>query len=361
MSLWGTYDMAGNVKEWCWNETRGMRYIMGGGWDDPIYMLFAPYAKSPFDRAPSNGFRCAIEVSEAGKFARTREPILIPFRDYCKEKPVNDVIFHVYKDIYAYEKTELASKVESIDESAKHWIKEKITFNAAYENERMMTYLFLPKKGTPPFQTVIYYPGGDKFYERSSDRIDPEHIDFLPIQGRAVLYPVYKSTYERQDGFDLTPPNFNRNSWRDHCIKWSQDLGRAVDYLETRTDIDKNKLAYHGFSQGALVAPILLALESRIKAGILEAGGLILHEKFTSPEADPFNFAPRVKIPILMLNGEYDIVRRVEESQLQLKRFLGSPEEHKYYRVYPTSHHAPRLERIKEETAFLDRYLGKAK
>jgi predicted esterase len=304
-------------------------------------------------------------VSKDDKFARLWEPILPLFRDYNKEKPVNDEIFRVYKDFYDYEKTELAPKVESINESAEHWIKEKITFNAAYNNERMMTYLYLPKKGKPPFQTVIWYPGADKFYMRSSDRIDEdlEYIDFLLIQGRAVLYPIYKSTYERHDSFKLYPPNLNRNSWRDHCIKWSQDLGRAIDYLETRTDIDINRLAYHGFSQGAIVAPILLALESRIKAGILEAGGLLFGSlaEIVSPDADPFHFAPRVKIPILMLNGEYDILRRVEESQQQLERLLGSPEEHKYYKVYKTSHHAPRLERIKEETDFLDRYLGKAK
>jgi serine/threonine protein kinase/formylglycine-generating enzyme required for sulfatase activity/predicted esterase len=366
MSPWGAYDMGGNVKEWCWNETRGLRYIMGGGWDDAPYMFFAPYAKSPFDRAPSNGFRCALEVSKDDKFARLWEPIPPLLRDYSKEKPVNDEIFRVYKDFYDYEKTELASKVESIDESAEHWIKEKITFNAAYENERMMAYLYLPKKGKPPFQTVIWFPDASKFYLRSSDRIDEDlkkYIDFLLIQGRAVLYPIYKSTYERQDGFNVTPPDLNRNSWRDHCIKWSQDLGRAIDYLETREDIDKNKLAYHGLSQGAIVAPILLALESRIKTGILEAGGLIFGSlaEIVSPDADPFHFAPRVKIPILMLNGEYDIIRRVEESQEQLYRFLGSPEEHKYHKVYETSHHAPRLERIKEVTAFLDRYLGKVR
>ena len=36
------------------------------------------------------------------------------------------------------------------------------------------------------------------------------------------------------------------SAYRDHVIDWSKDLGRSIDYLDTRSDIDHNKVAYEG-------------------------------------------------------------------------------------------------------------------
>ena len=32
----GTYDMAGNVKEWCWTATSHRRFLLGGAWNEPM-------------------------------------------------------------------------------------------------------------------------------------------------------------------------------------------------------------------------------------------------------------------------------------------------------------------------------------
>jgi len=354
LSPWGAYDMAGNVKEWCWNQADDRRYILGGAWGEPSYMFAAADAQAPFRRLATYGFRCA----------RYPRPLADPLRaavrgltrDYSKEEPVSDETFRLYQHIYSYDRTPLNAVTESVDGSSEHWRTEKITIQAAYGNERVTVYLFLPRNAVPPYQTVVFYPGGYAFRSGSSENLSTQYVDFLMRSGHAVLYPIYKGSYERGGGLPLSGPG----AVRDQRIQQFRDLGRSIDYVETRRDLDRERLAYYGLSTGAVIGPILTSLEPRFKASILIAGGLPQYS--LPPEADPINFAPRAKTPVLMLNGRHDFQLPLDSSQEPMFRLLGAPQTDKRRVVFDESGHFPNPAQVpeiyKEALDWLDRYLG---
>ena len=355
MSRFGAYDMAGNVKEWCWNAAGpGKRYILGGAWNEPVYMFVDADARSPFDREATFGFRC-VKLGPDKLASAITGPIEFPSRDYVNEQPISNEMFNAYRSLFSYDRTDLRSKVESVvqaDDSRE----EKVSFDAAYGNERMTAYLFLPNAGTPPYQAVVYFPGSGALLQRSfDDDEETRFFEYIVRSGRALVFPIYKSTFERGDGLLSDYPN-TTSVWRDHVIMWSKDLGRTLDYLETRPDINHDKMAFMGFSWGAQMGAILPAVEPRLKAVLLIVGGFNLQKAL--PEVEPINFAPRITAPTLMLNGKYDFFYPTEMSQEPMFRFLGAAPDRKRRVVYDTGHSIPRNELIKETLDWLDRYLG---
>jgi eukaryotic-like serine/threonine-protein kinase len=349
---WGTVGMAGNVKEWVWNEIKGERYILGGAWNEPVYMATDDDTRPPMDRAAVNGFRCVQETAPSAPAAYAAS-VDSGARDYSKEKPVDDVTFEIFRRFYSYDRTPLDARIEST-EDAGEWRRERVSFAAAYGNERVLANILIPKNVPPPYQVVIWFPGSYAFDLKHSDGDLPfsYYFDFLPRSGRALVYPVYKGTYERHVTLH------GQNEDRDTVIQWSKDLGRTIDYLNSRKDFDKDRIAYYGFSTGGSSAIPIVALESRLKAAIFLAGGL-QPDWPSLPETEPVNFAPRLKIPFLMLSGRYDFTYPVETSQKVLFKLVGTAPEHKRYVLFENAGHVPpRLDVVREALDWLDRYLG---
>jgi serine/threonine protein kinase len=69
--------------------------------------------------------------------------------------------------------------------------------------------------------------------------LDVTSFEFIVRSGRALLYPVYQGTFERGVDNDSGP-----SAMRDRQIQWAKDFFRAVDYLDTRKEIDMQRLAY---------------------------------------------------------------------------------------------------------------------
>jgi len=366
----GLYDMAGNIKEWCWNAADDLgskRYILGGAWGEQTYMFTERDYQSPWSRSPGNGFRCVQYPKGKESVANVLfDPLnQHPVRDYSKVVPLSDKEFQIYKELYEYDRTNLNAVVESIKDSSSLWRKEKITFDAAYGGERVTAYLFVPKKVEPPFQTVIYFPGSSATKESSfKDLPQRDFTEFVIESGRALMYPVYKGTYERPASPGLETSIASAAgapmAHRDWIIKMSKDLRRSLDYLETRDDIDKEKMAYYGFSWGAFLGPIMLAFEDRFVAVVFAAGGFYVWGDLP-PAMDPVTFAPRIRTPVLMVNGKEDFFFPLKTSQIPMYELLGSSNENKEHKLYPGGHGMFGLfsKQIRGDVlAWLDRYLG---
>jgi len=363
MNGFGVCDLAGNVREWCFNRSgRGEeRFILGGGWNDPRYALNLAFAQHPFDRSVTNGFRC-IKYLASEENQANLEGIVRSFHDFSNEPAVSDETFATFLRLYAYDRTELDAVVEPMEEE-EDWIRKKITFNAAYGHERMIAYLFLPKHGTPPYQTVVYYPDASAMYFRSSESsatffagiLGPGSRDFLSKSGRAVLYPIFKSTFERGDDLKSIIAD-GTHSYKEHVIMWAKDLSRSIDYLETRDDIETDELAFVGSSWGGAMGAIMLAVEKRFKVSVLILAGLSGARSL--PEVDPIHYLPRVATPVLMLNGRHDFFFPYETSQLPFFELIGTRTRDKKLFLSEGSHTVPRTDLIRETLAWLDRYLG---
>jgi len=386
VSLHGTADMAGNAREWIWNASGQGRYLVGGGWDDPPHMFFEPAIQPPFDRGETNGIRLmervemdlevertdapwGLEVEPVDGVAQEPEmtvaadlfaPIERPLGTRSAEVPVTDEIFELFKARFDYDDAPFNDRVEGIDESSRYWTKQRVTFDAAYGGERMIAYVFLPKNVAPPYQPVVYWPGGGAVHlGNSADHLDSQIVEFLIMSGRAVVYPIYKGTYERNDlGLRMTDANSSQE-YVDYVVWWIKDMRRTLDYMATRDDLDSERIGFLGFSWGARLASIALAVEGRIDAAVLLGAGI--NPQSPRPEVNETNYQPHVTIPVIMISGEHDAAFPLESTQKVMFDRLGTPAADKRHVLLPTGHFVMTQFRNQvEELAldWLDKYVG---
>lgn len=362
MSTTGVFDLSGNVREWCVNDSGdSQKCTTGAAWPDSSFHVGWIIPKSPWDRDATNGFRLVRTFDDAAKLERLGAREDPEFRrDFWSETPASDEQFEIYKRMYAYDAHPLNATV-LWEREHEEWTRQRVAFDLPY-GERGGAFIYLPKNLEGPARTVIVWPGSGYLNTTSEDEeYWTASYEYLIRNGFVVVLPIFKGAYDRDDeNFSITHSGLLENTkgtaYRDIQIKWMQDMSRTIDYLETRDDLDASRVAYVGNSWGGQTAPIALAVEERFKVAMLNVGGLWEYYELL-PEADPFNFVTRVQTPVLMLNGEYDIVFPYETGQRPMYELLGTPPEDKRHVVTEEAHLIARDVLIRETLDWFDKYL----
>jgi eukaryotic-like serine/threonine-protein kinase len=357
---WGTYNTLGNVREWVWNAYGNERIALGGSWRDYISTYQLLQAAQPMERRPELGFRVMKSL------APVSDDLLAPITQatdepYAKRDPVSDDAYGAMRfQFTAAERTPSDVIVERFAESDT-WTADEVLLK--FGADVFSVYVFLPKAKHGVLQPILYTPPGDAFlYPRPNREVVEQlrFVDLVPNGGRALIIPIWSGTYQR-----VPPPPANAAAAFDRlrlgALNWYDDAVKTINYLATRNDMDVDRIGSLGISAGAfLIEPMLLAVEGRLKAGVLIGTGISLEK--THPMADAVNYAPRIRVPVLMINGRYDSVFPYELSQMRLFELLGSPAADKKHVVYDVDHFRyPRNSVAKEVTDWFDEYLGPVK
>ncbi len=374
MGLYGTFDTAGNVREWCTSPAAGSqnRFIQGGAWDDAPQSYTRALAIDPFNRSPKNGIRCVA-------------PYIAPVTirhvvDRSVRANMSADVARDYDGIFDYKKTSFGARIEDVDFHDPQFTCQKITTDAPWGGDPSCLYLFLPTDAPAPYQTVLYAPS---FWAYSLDSFEESfgllrcRFDFILASGRAVAVPVLPGMYGSKAPEIVIPEDAQQNvaslrrerdisletflhriyHRRTTTISIVREVRRQMDFLESYDCVDNNKIAYYSVSLGAMLGPIIAAVETRIRVAMWAFGGL--GDEDLLPETDPCVYLPRVTIPVLEINALYDIIFDEERSSKPWFDLLGTPSEHKKQVLYPSGHNGPDYDILNVELlAWLDKYLG---
>lgn len=230
------------------------------------------------------------------------------------EKPVDDAEYQRILEYYKYDQG-MPSDPEIYGEWP--WRGPHVLYKLSYgsvRGQRVPAYLAMPKEPAgEKVPVVVLMHGWNLFWGKNEDWV-LEWIPLLTAQGYAVLAPDHFMYGERkkEDGFD-NGSDRGPYYYRDWMCQSVVDLRRGIDYLESRPDIDPERIAIFGGSLGGWIGSILAAVEPRIKTVILSVPATEFETAQTPPGRiiNSSNFFPNYKdLSLFMVLAKNDVPAR---------------------------------------------------
>ncbi len=350
MSTWGAQNMAGNVSEWLRNEKPPGHGARGGSWNDATY-AYGKTASFPLFYASSTlGFRCVKQAvpGEDGGFALAENEVVPAYQ------PVDDRTYNELRKRYDYARTPLDAKVVET-RNAPDWTREKIAFDVA--GRKVIAYLYLPRGYKPPFQVIDFAPAGDvesglrSLASSIEARLAP-HIR----SGRAIFSVAMEGTIDRPRTTQFEEPDSRSSEYVDYAVSRVTELRRGLDYLETRPEIDRSRIAFEADSAGVWSGVILAAVDPRFRSVMFVGSGIEPRERTDAEAGNRINFLPHMSAPKLMLQGRYDESSPYASAFEPLYNLLRQP---KRAVIFEGPHVPPAAVYLRESQKWFDETLGK--
>jgi hypothetical protein len=173
-----------------------------------------------------------------------------------------------------------------------------------------------------------------------------------------VFGVVLEGYIERLRPAGWEPPDPRTVEYREMIVNRVTDMRRGLDYLVTRSDIDRSRIGLFAPSAGARMGLILAAVEDRYGAVLLQGAGVVKDDLQKLPEANPINFASHIAGKKLMSHGRYDEDTPLKTQGEPLFKLLAEP---KRIDVYEGSHVPTQEIFVTYFNSFMDDALGPVK
>jgi len=359
---WGTANMAGNVREWVWNFAGDRAIALGGSWASQRQEYLDLWTTHPMERSAQIGLRLMKSFEPVPDELLGSVPLAFDER-VAKREPMSDEAFAAMRFQFTVgTRTPNDVQTTRITE-ADAWTIDEVALTFA-DGDALTLYVVLPRNRKGPLQPVLYGPGGGGIKMPNRAVLEQLNVaDVVVTGGRALIIPIWPDSYQR-----ALPTSADSavlaDQWTHAMVQTFEDGVRTIDYLATRDDIDAQRVGFLGISFGGIVvAPPLLAMEGRIRAAVLLSTGVwVWGAPVRVPSKDIVHYAPRIHLPVLMINGRYDSMLPLESSQARLFQLLGTAPEDKRDVLYDSGHFIWSHSLLaKDVNDWFDKYLGPVK
>lgn len=282
--------------------------------------------------------------------------------------------------------------IDSVNESS--FIRYNLTFSVA-KNERLSAYLYVPnKKPVSKHAAMLVLHGTDPLGKGVVDgqggKPNRAHARELAERGYVVIAPDYPSFG------DLKDYNFETDRYQSGTMQGIFNHMRCIDLLQSRSDVDPDKIGVAGLSLGGHNSMFVAAFDERIKVAVSASGWTqfeyynigedaikryggrlgpwaqtrympLFKTKYNlDGEKIPFNFddvisaiAPRAFFSVSPINDTNFDVKGVRAGiDLAKKTYAAYGAEDMLQVRYPDAGHDFPVDSRKEAYAFIDKVLG---